>query len=173
MADPKTEKLFERAETLVGGENLDLIMGDPKKQKVFFGGIKMSVDAVGGDPDRVEDHQIVTACKAALGSDYGNPRSPTEVLQEIQQSTEVLLRALDANDAEKATEAITVMLHQGMDGFGKVSPTMNSLFPVWNAIYTHIQNGDIGRAVSQTNTWKTQLKDLMGLVSSNLGDTPN
>ena len=167
LADPKMKKLFEWAETLVGSENIDLIMNHPEKQKIFFAGIRMSVDAAGGDPDRVEEHQIIMACKAALGSDYGNPRSTIEVLKELEKTTDVLLDALHNKDTDKATEAITIMLHQGMDGFGKVSPTMNNLFPVWDAIYTHIQNENIERAMSQTNTWKTQLKELMGLVSSN------
>ena len=55
-------------------------------------------------------------------------------LEELRKTTSILLSALNSFDRDKAHEAITIMLMQGMDFFGPKSTAMQQFFPVWDAI---------------------------------------
>ncbi len=85
-------------------------------------------------------------------------------LQELATTTDILIKALSDNDSDKAHEAISVLLMQGMDFFGPKSTAMQQFFPVWDAIKSHIDRHDVQRALSQSRTWKTQLHEVISIV---------
>lgn len=85
-------------------------------------------------------------------------------LNELQNTTEVLRDSLANSDLDKAHEAISVMLMQGMDFFGPEHPAMKQFFPVWDMIKRHIDAGNIHEASGQTSTWGRQLGEIIELV---------
>jgi hypothetical protein len=89
-----------------------------------------------------------------------------EVLNVFEETTGILLTALQASNLDKAHEAISVMLMQGMDMFGHEHPLMQQFFPVWEAIKTHIDTENIQSALSQTETWRQQLLEVRAIINS-------
>ncbi len=89
-----------------------------------------------------------------------------QALEDLQNTTDILLGGLAASDDEKSLEAISVMLVQGMNHFGGESPAMQQFFPVWDAIKSHIDRSDFERALSQTTTWQNQLRELIETVKA-------
>ncbi len=87
-------------------------------------------------------------------------------LLELQTTTKILLVALVDNDREKANEAISVLLMQGTDWFGPEHPAMQQFFPVWDAIRSHLENGNVEQALNQSQTWDAQLSEVINLVKS-------
>ena len=87
-------------------------------------------------------------------------------LRDIEVTTDVLLEAIQRPDEDKAHEAISVMLMQGLHVFGPEHPAMQQFFPVWDAIQRHIEASDMDLALSQTNTWKAQLLEVLDLVEN-------
>ena len=87
-------------------------------------------------------------------------------LQDLSRTTDILLKSLAASDDDKAHEAISVMLMQGMNYFGAHSPVMKQFFPVWDAIKSHIDRSDMPRALRQAQTWRTQLNEVMVIVQN-------
>ena len=85
-------------------------------------------------------------------------------LEEINATTEVLIKALDSNDLDKSHEAISIMLLQGMDFFGPQSPAMQQFFPVWDRIRAYIDSQDLLLARGQTEIWHSQLKEIIAIV---------
>ncbi len=85
-------------------------------------------------------------------------------LRDLAQSTEVLTRSLDDHDLEKAHEAISVLLMQGLTYFGPESPAMQQFFPVWDAIKNHIDHRDVLRASEQVQVWDRQLHEVISIV---------
>ena len=88
-----------------------------------------------------------------------------DVLRELQISTNILLGALASNDLEKANEAISVMILQGMGMLGSDHPAMQQFFPVWDAVQKHIELGDVEQATGQAETWNSQLTEVIALIS--------
>jgi len=85
-------------------------------------------------------------------------------LQDLAITTDILIKGLSDNDLDKAHEAVSILLMQGMDFFGAQSTAMQQFFPVWDAIKRHIDQGDVPRALGQARTWKTQLHEVISLV---------
>ena len=85
-------------------------------------------------------------------------------LQELATTTDILIKALSDNDSDKAHEAISVLLMQGMDFFGQESTAMQQFFPVGDAIKSYINRHDVQRALSQSRTWKIQLHEVISIV---------
>ena len=92
---------------------------------------------------------------------------PIDILDIFEETTDILLDALSRSDFDKAHEAISILLMQGMDMYGIEHPLMQQCFPVWDAIKNHIDSEDIARALSQTKTWKKQLAEVRSIASSN------
>ena len=82
-------------------------------------------------------------------------------LQELAITTDVLIKGLSDKDLDKAHEAVSVMLMQGVDFFGA---DMHQFFPVWDSIKSHIDRCDVARALGQARTWETQLHEVISLV---------
>jgi hypothetical protein len=89
-----------------------------------------------------------------------------DVLNVFGETTDILLKALAKPDLDKAHEAISVLLMQGMEMFGREHPLMCQFFPVWDAIKSHIDSDNVERALSQTITWKKQLAEVKAIVNS-------
>lgn len=85
-------------------------------------------------------------------------------LHELAITTDILITSLSGNDLDKAHEAISVLLMQGVHFFGAESAAMQQFFPVWDAIKNHIDRSDVPRALGQARTWKTQLHEVVSLV---------
>lgn len=88
------------------------------------------------------------------------------VLGELHATTQVLLEALRGGDLDKAHEAVSVLLMQGMTMLGAEHPAMKQFFPVWDAIQKHIAKGDSSSALGQADTWNRQLSEVMQIVRS-------
>lgn len=89
-----------------------------------------------------------------------------DVLNDLDATTDILLAALSNSDEDKAYEAISVLLLQGIETIGKDHPVMQQCFPVWDAIRNHIESLDLERAHSQTVTWKRQLGEVIEIVQN-------
>lgn len=89
-----------------------------------------------------------------------------KALNELQSTTGVLYEALMRSDLDKAHEAISIMLMQGIDLFGQEHPAMQQFFPVWDAIRQHIDDSNVDRALAQTDTWKLQLTEVIEIVAN-------
>ncbi len=87
-------------------------------------------------------------------------------LNEFKTTTEILLQALRTDDLEKAHEAVSVLLMQGMTMLGQEHPAMQQFFPVWNAIETHVTSGNVDRALGQAETWSRQLEEVIKIVQA-------
>lgn len=85
-------------------------------------------------------------------------------LRDLAQTTDVLIRSLERQDLEKAHEAISVLLMQGMDYFGPASALMQQCFPVWDAVRSHIDRGDAALALGQSQVWSRQLDEVIAIV---------
>ena len=85
-------------------------------------------------------------------------------LRELATTTEILIKGLKNNNLEKANEAVTILLMQGMDYFGAESVAMKQFFPVWDTIRKHLDRGDVGQALGQSQLWKSQLFEVMSIV---------
>ncbi len=89
-----------------------------------------------------------------------------EALKIIDATTSILLEALQADDKDKAHEAVSIMFMQGMDIFGPNDPTMQQFFPVWEAIKNHIVASNIEKAKGQTKTWQSQLQEVIQIFEN-------
>lgn len=87
-----------------------------------------------------------------------------KVLIELKVTTDVLLEALRGGDLDKAHEAVSVLLMQGMTMLGRDHPAMQQFFPVWSAIEGHIGGGNVTRALGQSETWSRQLSEVIEIV---------
>lgn len=85
-------------------------------------------------------------------------------LEELSRTSDVLLNALSLDDEEKSHEAISVILMQGIELLGRRSTAFQQFLPVWEAIRSHIDRGDLSRALGQAQTWKAQLLEVISLV---------
>jgi hypothetical protein len=86
------------------------------------------------------------------------------VFRELHNTTIILREALSGADEDKAHEAVTVLLMQGMQMLGAESTAMQQFYPVWEAIKSHIDNSDLASALGQTKTWERQLLEVIALV---------
>ncbi len=73
-------------------------------------------------------------------------------LNELAITTDILIKGLSDSDLDKAHEAVSVMLMQGMDFFGPESTAMKQFFPVWDAIKSYIDRSDVPQALGQART---------------------
>lgn len=87
-------------------------------------------------------------------------------LRDLSITTDVLINGLAADDLDKGHEAVSVLLMQGMNYFGPKSSAMQQFFPAWDAIKNHIDRGDGPRAAGQARLWKTQLEELISIVTN-------
>ena len=87
-------------------------------------------------------------------------------LNDLDKTTDRLIEALQNSDTDKAHEAISIMLMQGMDHFGPDHIAMQQFFPVWNIIKGHIDGQNIVGALFQTETWQSQLHEIIVIVSN-------
>lgn len=85
-------------------------------------------------------------------------------LQDLAITTDILIKGLSDKDLDKAHEAVSILLMQGMDFFGAESPAMQQFFPVWDSIKSHIDRSDVPLALGQARTWKAQLHEVISLV---------
>jgi len=97
-----------------------------------------------------------------------NAQQMLKALGELEMTTNILVAALIANDNDKAHEAISVLLMQGLDFFGTSHPVMQQFSPVWSAIKTHIDASNIPRALTQAGIWKAQLLEVIKIVTAQL-----
>ena len=88
------------------------------------------------------------------------------VLNEFKITTRILLQALRVGDLEKAHEAVSVLLLQGMTMLGRDHPAMQQFFPVWNAIETYINSEKLDRALGQAETWSRQLDEIIEILQA-------
>jgi len=87
-----------------------------------------------------------------------------EAWNDLSATTDVLLASLEASDEDKAHEAVSVMLMQGLNYFGSNSVAMKQCFTVWDAIKLHIDRSDLTRALSQARRWRAQLDEIISIV---------
>ncbi len=92
------------------------------------------------------------------------PHPLTEGLHVLLASSQILVDALHASDADKAQEAITIMLMQGLDYFGASSELMQQFFPVFVTIKARIDAHHLLTALGQTELLRTQLDEVIALV---------
>ena len=85
-------------------------------------------------------------------------------LRDVAITTEFLIKALEARDLDKAHEAVSIMLMQGMNQFGPQSAVMKQFFPVWDAIKRHIDQSDTDSALGQARLWSKQLQEVISIV---------
>lgn len=86
------------------------------------------------------------------------------ILIELQSTTQILSEALRKGDFDKAHEAISIMLMQGLHAYGPEHPAMQQFFPVWDAIKEHIDRADVDSAIGQTEIWERQLAEVIEIV---------
>ena len=86
-------------------------------------------------------------------------------LDVLLETMQVLKPALADEDGDKAHEAITVMLMQGLDLFGAKSVAMQQFFPVMDVIKRRIDDADFSGALRQANLFEKQINEIKGLVS--------
>jgi hypothetical protein len=85
-------------------------------------------------------------------------------LLSLDETTTILLNALRCSDEEKAYEAISVLLMQGMEFYGPDHPAMQQFFPVWDAIRSYIEVSDLNSAIEQSEIWQHQLHEVIEIV---------
>ena len=88
------------------------------------------------------------------------------VLNEFKTTTGILLQTLRAGNLDKAHEAVSVLLMQGMTMLGQEHPAMQQFFPVWSAIESHVTSGKTERALGQTEIWNRQLDEVIEIVKA-------
>ena len=95
-----------------------------------------------------------------------------EVLMNMEQAmdylleTSVILRdAISQHNEDKSQEAVTILLTQALDFFGQDNPVMAQLFPVFNEIKKRLDADNWEGALSQTDTWISQINEVKELVS--------
>lgn len=85
-------------------------------------------------------------------------------LKDLDLTTSVLLQAVEAQDGDKAHEAVSVLLAQGLDYFGVTHPVMQQFVPVWRAIKDHIYASRLAKARDQTRIWQRQLNEVITIL---------
>lgn len=86
------------------------------------------------------------------------------VLNDLKATTSKLVSALQADDLDKAHEAVSVLLMQGMGHLGIDHPAMKQFMPVWSAIESHISEGRVDSALGQSEHWNRQLDEVISYV---------
>lgn len=87
-----------------------------------------------------------------------------KALYDLKATTNKLVFALQADDLDKAHEAVSVLLTQGLNHFGMDHPAMKQFMPVWSAIESHISEGKIDNALDQSELWNRQLDEVISHV---------
>lgn len=85
-------------------------------------------------------------------------------LSELSNTIRVLQGGLCENDGEQAREAVTILLLQCMEHFGRDSPVMKQFFPVLEIIKTRIDKSDFRGAEQQTTVFAVQLREVGEIV---------
>ena len=94
----------------------------------------------------------------------GQNENMVNALKELGTTSGILVEALRRNDSEKAHEAVTVLLMQGMELFGPTSVAMQQFFPVFDSIKTRIDAGNLVGALSQTEVFQAQLQEILEMI---------
>lgn len=87
-----------------------------------------------------------------------------DALQDLGMTSKILSRYLLAGDSDKAHEAVTILLMQGIDHFGPDSSAMQQFFPVFESIKNRIDQHDLIRALDQTKIFEVQLQEIIGMM---------
>jgi 3-hydroxyisobutyrate dehydrogenase-like beta-hydroxyacid dehydrogenase len=85
-------------------------------------------------------------------------------LDDLGQTTKILINALLSGNNAKSHEAITILLQQGLSYFGAESVVMQQFFPVFDQIKRHVDGGDLSSALGQTRVFERQLNEIIELV---------
>lgn len=93
-------------------------------------------------------------------------------VQKMRQNLDVLLEtltilksALTKEDDDKAHEAISVMIMQGLHLFGAESVAMKQFFPVMDVIKRRIDGLDLAGALRQAELFETQINEIKTLIT--------
>jgi hypothetical protein len=87
-------------------------------------------------------------------------------LRDLSKTTQILIQALTDGDDDKAHEAVTVLLTQGLHYFGAESVLMQQFFPVFDRIKQLVDAMDLPGALRQTHLFERQLVEITELVRS-------
>lgn len=85
-------------------------------------------------------------------------------LTELRSTSEILVVALKGNDIDKAHEAVSILLMQGIGFFGPKSVVMQQFFPVFDTIKTRIDTNNLAGALGQTELFQVQLKAILAMI---------
>ena len=88
----------------------------------------------------------------------------TNNLDVLLETMSILKAALTKQDGDKAHEAISVMLLQGIQLFGEDSVAMKQFFPVMDVIQRRIDGLDLAGALRQSELFETQINEIKALI---------
>jgi hypothetical protein len=88
-----------------------------------------------------------------------------EGLRDLSQTTQILIQALTDGDDDKAHEAVTILLAQGLNYFGAETVLMQQFLPVFDRIKQLVEAMDLPGALRQTHLFDKQLVEITELVS--------
>ena len=82
----------------------------------------------------------------------------------VVETNGVLVAALRAGDSDKAHEAVSVMLLQVTEIYGRDSVAFTQFFPVMDVVQRRIAGGDLAGALRQSESFNRQLFEIRALV---------
>ena len=86
-------------------------------------------------------------------------------LSELKYSTGVLIAALESSDADKAHEAVSVMLMQFMHKLADDDVAAAQFFPVLDRLEQLIAQSQLTAALRQAATFDRQLGEIIAMIS--------
>jgi len=149
-----------------------------KEKKRYFASLKEKTETTdqsnetnitsGKNRDIRQPKEIGTSERSHCSKDVkiNNTDPKLVALNDLDKTTNILIEALLNYDLDKAHEAISIMLMQGMNYWGPDNPALQQCFPVWDAIKKHIDTSNVIGALGQTKTWQSQLHEVIEIVST-------